>query len=61
MENTDIINPKEAAAYLKITTRTLYRLANAGKIPGTKIGGSWRFSRTALEERVGARPSMTAD
>ncbi|HKR58666.1 MAG TPA: helix-turn-helix domain-containing protein [Pyrinomonadaceae bacterium] len=61
MERLDIINPKEAAAYLKITTRTLYRLASSGKIPATKIGGSWRFSRAALEDRVRAQPSMIAN
>ena len=57
MENTDIISPKEAAAYLKMTTRTLFRLVSAGKIPGTKIGGSWRFRRAALEECVRAQVS----
>ena len=41
----DILTIKEVATYLKVTERTIYRLAAAKKIPAFKIGGSWRFSR----------------
>ncbi|WP_434093821.1 helix-turn-helix domain-containing protein [Providencia stuartii] len=29
--------------------KTAYRLASEGKLPGFKVGGSWRFKRTDLE------------
>ncbi|WP_050738218.1 helix-turn-helix domain-containing protein [Methylococcus capsulatus] len=29
---------------LKVTERTIYRLAAAKKIPAFKVGGTWRFS-----------------
>ena len=29
--------------YLKLTERTLYRLTQDGKLPGFKVGHSWRF------------------
>lgn len=35
----------EVADYLKVTERTIYRLAAAKKMPAFKVGGSWRFSR----------------
>ncbi len=41
---------KEAAEYLKVTERTLVRLAHEGQIPGVKIGGQWRFRRALLDE-----------
>jgi excisionase family DNA binding protein len=38
----------EVAAFLKVTERTIYRLAGAKKIPSFKVGGSWRFSRADI-------------
>ena len=43
--NTDIMTIKEVADYLRLTEKTAYRLAAEGKIPGFKVGGSWRFMR----------------
>jgi len=40
----------EAAAYLKVTPKTVYRWLNDGKLPGVKIGGNtWRVHRATLE------------
>ena len=46
---TDIMDISEAATYLNIKKGTLYRLAKNGQIPGTKIGGQWRFKRERLD------------
>jgi excisionase family DNA binding protein len=40
---------KDVAEYLKVTERTIYRLAAAKKIPAFKVGGSWRFSRADID------------
>jgi excisionase family DNA binding protein len=50
------------AEYLKLNEKTAYRLAADGKIPGFKVGGSWRFRRDEIEkmtkgEKLGDRPS----
>ncbi len=47
--NTDIITIKEVAEYLKLTEKTAYRLVAEGKIPGFKVGGSWRFTRREID------------
>ena len=39
----------EVADYLKVTERTIYRLAGAKKIPSFKVGGSWRFSKADID------------
>jgi excisionase family DNA binding protein len=39
----------EVADYLKVTERTIYRLAGAKKIPSFKVGGSWRFSKSDID------------
>jgi len=50
--NTDIMTIKEVAAYLKLTEKTAYRLAAEGKIPGFKVGGSWRFKQSDIEKWI---------
>ena len=41
----EILTLKEVAEYLKLAEKTAYRLAAEGKLPGFKVGGSWRFQR----------------
>ena len=45
----EIMTPREAAEYLSVHVRTIYRLAKHGEIPGRKVGGSWRFKKDALD------------
>lgn len=42
--------PEEIAKYLRVHPYTVKRLARAGKIPGFKIGGQWRFDVKEIEE-----------
>jgi excisionase family DNA binding protein len=42
----------EVAGYLKVTERTIYRLAAAKKIPAFKVGGSWRFSLADIDRWI---------
>jgi len=44
-----ILTLKEVAAYLKLAEKTAYRLVSEGKLPGFKVGGSWRFKCEDLE------------
>ena len=49
---TDIMTIREVAGYLKLTEKTAYRLVAEGKIPGFKVGGSWRFKKTDIERWI---------
>ena len=49
----DIMTLKQAARYVRLDRQTLGKLANAKKVPAKKIGGLWRFSRSALDEFFG--------
>ncbi len=42
---SEVFTLKEASRYLKIHTSTLYRLAEQGKAPASKIGKIWRFKK----------------
>jgi len=48
----DILTIQEVATYLKLNEKTAYRLASEGKLPGFKVGGSWRFKRVDLEKWI---------
>jgi excisionase family DNA binding protein len=45
----------EVAAYLKVTERTIYRLAGAKKIPAFKVGGVWRFRKTDIDASINSQ------
>ena len=40
-----VMTTEEAAAYLRVSRATVYRLARAGELPAVQIGGRWRFRR----------------
>ena len=44
-----ILTIKEVAEYLKVTERTIYRLAAAKRIPAFKVGGTWRFRAAGID------------
>lgn len=46
----EVLTSREAAEYLNVHIRTIYRLVKNKQIPGRKVGGSWRFKKKALEE-----------
>ena len=48
----DILTVREVAEYLQVTERTLYRLAQEGKIPAFKVGNSGRFRRGDLDRWI---------
>ena len=43
-----VMNTKDAADYLGIGMRTIYRLAASGQIPAAKVGRQWRFHVDSL-------------
>jgi excisionase family DNA binding protein len=57
----DILMIKDVAEYLKVTERTIYRLAAAKKIPAFKVGGSWRFSKTDIDRWIQQQSSTALE
>lgn len=50
MSDDEILTIKELASYLKIAEKTAYRFVSEGRIPGFKIGGSWRFRKSEIDQ-----------
>jgi len=51
----ELLTTGEAASYLKVNRRTIYRLLRARKIPALRVGGQWRFRRRDLDEWLEAK------
>lgn len=41
--------PREAAALLGVTVRTIYQWITDGALPAAKIGGRWRVRRVDID------------
>jgi excisionase family DNA binding protein len=56
---------KEVAEYLHLNERTVYKWAQDGTIPGSKLGSTWRFRRSEIdswvEQRKNVRPGAQVE
>lgn len=51
-EDHEVLTTKEAAALLRVSTKTLLSLAKSGALPGEKVGRAWRFLRSDVLDIV---------
>ena len=64
--SVEILTVKEAAAWLKVSTKSIRQWAEDGTLPGFRIGRTYRFKRAEIEKKLdqfrtgAARPSETA-
>ena len=42
----------DVAAYLNVSDKSVYRLAQRRELPGFKVAGSWRFQRSDIEQWI---------
>jgi excisionase family DNA binding protein len=47
-----IATAKEVAHFLKLTESTVYSLTAEGKLPGFRIGNSWRFDMDEILQQI---------
>ena len=44
-----LLTPKEAAAYLRLSSFTLGQYTRAGKVPAVRVGWFWRYRLSELD------------
>jgi len=49
MSENDVMTTEEVSQYLRIDEQTVRDLLRARKLPGRKVGRSWRVLRSELE------------
>lgn len=47
--NNELLTPQEAADFLKVNVRTIYRWARNGTIASTRIAGTLRIRKADLD------------
>lgn len=55
-----ILTIKGLADYLQIDEKTVYRMAQAGELPGFKVRRQWRFKRMDIDLWIESRKKTTA-
>lgn len=56
-----VMTVKEVAEYLRVNQRTVYRLATDRKLPGFKVGATWRFKRSDIDGWIAAQSTAHTD
>lgn len=46
------MNAREAASYMAVSSRTVQKWANEGRLKGRKTGRHWKFKRSACDRAV---------
>ncbi|MBN2467128.1 MAG: helix-turn-helix domain-containing protein [Deltaproteobacteria bacterium] len=49
----EILTIEEAAHFLRISKRSLYKLVKQGIIPGKRVLNKWRFDQQSLRRWIG--------
>lgn len=52
MATDEILEVKDVAKILKVSTRTVIRLAERGELIAFKVGDLWRFRRSDVDDYV---------
>lgn len=55
-----VLTVKEVADYLRVNQRTVYRLAVGRKMPGFKVGATWRFRLADIDGWIAAQATSQA-
>ncbi len=51
----EFLTLREVSELLKLSDKTVYRLAQRGDMPAFKAGGSWRFRRLDIDQWAAAQ------
>jgi excisionase family DNA binding protein len=49
-ETREVMDIRQAAGYLGISSDSLYKYASEGFIPAFKLGNRWRFKKSLIDE-----------
>ena len=52
VKKEEVLTAEEVAEYLRIHPYTVRRLVRAGKLPGFKVGGQWRFKKEEIDSLI---------
>lgn len=51
---------RDVAGFLAVDEKTIYRLAQQGKLPGFKVAGTWRFQLQDIQGWIDEQKSKSS-
>ena len=57
----EVMDIRQAAGYLGISSDTLYRYASEGFVPAFKLGNRWRFKKSLLDSWMDRQSGVSSD
>ena len=51
---------RDVAGFLSVDEKTIYRLAQVGKLPGFKVAGAWPFQYEDIQSWINAQKSSAS-
>lgn len=57
LEELDLMTVAEVATVMRVAKMTIYRLIQAGSLPATKIGGTYRVPRPSVQAYLSGNAS----
>ena len=57
----EVMDIRQAAGYLGISSDTLYRYASEGFVPAFKLGNRWRFKKSLLDSWMDRQSGVVVD
>jgi len=58
---TEIMTVREVANYLRLSEKTVSRMAQDGRIPAQKLANQWRFQRASIDSWMAKRAATPID
>ena len=59
-DGSQVMTVQELARYLRMKPVTIYKHAGQGKLPGFKVGASWRFKRKTVDRWISKQENFRA-
>jgi len=56
----EVLTLNEVAGYLRLSKKTVYKMARTGELPAFKAGNHWRLKRPELEAWIRRRTRVGA-
>jgi excisionase family DNA binding protein len=61
MTKPSLMTVDELAKYLRMKKVTIYKHAQEGKVPGFKVGSTWRFKKTSIDRWIEAKENHVGE
>lgn len=50
----EVMTVEDLAAYLQVSRKAVYKMAQAGELPAAKVGDQWRFQKALIDRWLAA-------